>query len=58
VLGVEGLARYVTLAAPLSIACALTLARFPRWVQRAVVTSFAIGLMFLGIAVVRYSWVP
>lgn len=58
VLGLEGLARYVTLAAPLSIACALTLSRRPRWVQWLVLLVCAAGLMFLGVWVVRYSWVP
>jgi len=58
VLGLEGLARYVTLAAPLSIACALTLSRRPRWVQWLALVACAAGLMFLGIWVVRYSWVP
>lgn len=57
-LGLEGLARYVTLAAPLSIACALTLSRRPRWVQLLALLVCAAGLMFLGIWVVRYSWVP
>ena len=57
-LGVEGLARYVTLAAPLSIACALTLGHRPRWLQAIVVAAAAGGLLFLGIWVVRYSWVP
>ncbi|MGB8857715.1 MAG: hypothetical protein WCC60_00590 [Ilumatobacteraceae bacterium] len=57
-LGVEGLARYVTLAAPLSVAGALTLSRRPAWVQWATVGAAACGLMFLGVWVVRYSWVP
>lgn len=57
-LGLEGMARYVTLAAPLSIACALTLSRRPRWAQWSVVAAGAAGFMFLGIWVVRYSWVP
>ena len=57
-LGLEGLARYVTLAAPLSIACALTLSRRPRWVQVVALMVCAAGLMFLGVWVVRYSWVP
>ena len=57
-LGTEGLARYVTLATPLPIACALTLSRRPRSVQWAAVLMSACGLMFLGIWVVRYSWVP
>ncbi len=57
-LGLEGLARYVTLAAPLSIACALTLSRRPRWVQWLALLVCAAGLMLLGIWVVRYSWVP
>jgi hypothetical protein len=57
-LGVEGLARYVTLAAPLPVACALTLSRQPVWVQRLAILVSAAGLMFLGVSVVRYSWVP
>ena len=57
-LGMEGLARYVTLAAPLPIACALTLSRRPRPVQWAAVVVSAGGMMLLGIWVVRYSWVP
>lgn len=57
-LGLEGLARYVTLAAPLSIACALTLSRRPRLVQWLALLVCAAGLMLLGIWVVRYSWVP
>lgn len=57
-LGLEGLARYVTLAAPLSIACALTLSRRARWVQLLALVVCSAGLMFLGIWVVRYSWVP
>ena len=57
-LGLEGLARYVTMAAPLSIACALTLSRRPRWVQWLALAACAAGLMFLGIWVVRYTWVP
>ena len=58
VLGLEGLARYVTMAAPLSIACALTLSRRARWLQWLALLLSAAGLMFLGIWVVRYSWVP
>lgn len=57
-LGVEGLARYITLAAPLPVAGALTLSRRPIWVQRLALVIAAAGLMFLGRAVVRYSWVP
>lgn len=57
-LGVEGLARYVTLAAPLPIAGAVTLARWPRPAQWATLTAAGAGLFFLGIWVVRYSWVP
>ena len=57
-LGMEGLARYVTLAAPLPIACALTLSARPRSVQWAAVVISAAGMMLLGIWVVRYSWVP
>jgi hypothetical protein len=57
-LGVEGLARYVTLAAPLPVAAALTLSRQPVWVQRTALVVSAVGLMVLGHAVVRYSWVP
>ena len=57
-LGVEGLARYVTLAAPLPVACALTLSQRPVWVQRLAVVVATVGFLFLGCSVVRYSWVP
>ena len=57
-LGLEGLARYVTLAVTLPIGCALTLSRRPVWIQRLVLVAAAIGLVLLGAWVVRYSWVP
>jgi hypothetical protein len=57
-LGVEGLARYVTLAVPLPIAGAVTLARCPRPVQWATIGAAGAGMFFLGVWVVRYSWVP
>ena len=57
-LGVEGLARYVTLAAPLPVACALTLSQRRVWVQRLAVAVAAAGFLFLGCFVVRYSLVP
>ena len=58
ILGVEGLARYVTLAAPLPVAVALTLSRQPVWLQRLALVLSAVFMMLLGHAVVRYSWVP
>ena len=57
-LGLEGMARYVSLAAPLPVACALTLSRQKRWVQGLALLASTCGFMFLGVWVVRYSWVP
>ncbi len=57
-LGLEGMARYVMLAVPLSIAGALTLSSRSKWAQWSVVAAGTAGFMFLGVWVVRYSWVP
>ena len=58
VLGVEGLARYVELAFPLSIAAALTLETRSRWTQALVLAVGATSMLYLAVRVSRYGWVP
>jgi len=58
VLGVEGLARYVELAFPLSIAAALTLEKRSRWLQALALAVAATAMLYLAVRVARYGWVP
>ena len=57
-LGVEGLARYVELAFPLSIAAALTLEKRRLWIQALALGVAAASMLYLAVRVSRYGWVP
>ena len=58
VLGMEGLARYSMFAVPLTIAMAIRLIEHDRSVRISVLMFAGFWMMFLGVNVVRYSWVP
>ena len=58
VLGVEGMARYVSLALPMSVLVGLTLSKWSK-VTRMLFLMFAgCSLLFLAVNVVRSAWVP
>ena len=58
ILGIEGLARYVTITVPASIMVALTLARHERHRQVLFLGIAGSAMLFLAVNVVRSSWVP
>lgn len=57
-LGIEGLARYTSMAVPLVAGAALTLSRRTVTQQFAFLVVSATAMVFLGVNVVRSSWVP
>ena len=57
-LGVEGMARYVTITVPLSILVAITLTNWPTICRRLFFVASAGSMLYLAVNVVRSTWVP
>ena len=58
VLGIEGLARYTSMAVPLVVGAALALSHRPPSQRLAFLVVSSAAMIFLGVNVVRSSWVP
>jgi len=58
VLGLEGLARYTSMSVPLMVGAALTLSRRSLIQRSAFLVVSSSAMVFLGVNVVRSSWVP
>lgn len=58
ILGVEGMARYVSLTAPVLVMVAVSLARFNKSVRTLFFVVSASAMLFLAVNVVRSAWVP
>lgn len=58
VLGVEGLARYVSMTPPLLIMTALTIDRWPRNIRAIFYSLAGLSMLYLSVNVVRFGWVP
>jgi len=58
VLGIEGLARYTSMAVPLVVGAALALSHRPPSQRLAFLLVSSAAMIFLGVNVVRSSWVP
>jgi hypothetical protein len=57
-LGVEGMARYVSLTPPLLVMVAISLANWPKIYRLSFFVVAGSSFLYLAINVVRYSWVP
>lgn len=57
-LGVEGMARYVSLTPPLLVMVAISLANWPKTYRLTFFVVAGSSFLYLAINVVRYSWVP
>ena len=57
-LGVEGMARYVSLTAPLMVMVAISLAKWPKIYRLAFFIVAGSSFLYLAFNVVRHSWVP
>jgi hypothetical protein len=58
ILGVEGMARYISLTAPVLIALAISLDRMSKLLRTLFFVASASAMLFLAVNVVRYTWVP
>lgn len=58
ILGVEGMARYISLTAPVLVAVAISLDRFNKLLRTLFFVVSASTMLFLAVNVVRSAWVP
>jgi hypothetical protein len=58
IVGVEGLARYVSLAVPMSVLIAITISQWSKIIRSLFFVVAASSMLFLAVNVVRSAWVP
>jgi hypothetical protein len=58
IVGVEGLARYVSLAIPMSILIAISISQWSKLLRSVFFVAAASSMLFLAVNVVRSAWVP
>jgi hypothetical protein len=58
ILGVEGMARYISLTAPVLIALAISLDRMSKLLRTLFFVVSGSAMLFLAVNVVRSAWVP
>jgi len=58
IVGVEGLARYVSLAVPMSVLIAITISQWSKLIRSLFLVVAASSMLFLAVNVVRSAWVP
>lgn len=58
IVGVEGLARYVSLAIPMSVLIAISISQWSKLLRSVFFVAAASSMLFLAVNVVRSAWVP